>query len=181
MTSTELTIRDVLDALRVMSPQEQAEMWPELVDAFKLMRYAPSMVGLRKAPTEPHPHGLFRSHLDLPLLTPEQSQRMAPAFHAVWELVRQHQHCSCDPTVMAWRAAYAAGLALLAPTPRDGVFSEPHVADLPDGVWWGWRCSLPHGDHTAGIVRQSKGWRERDARKAYADHMKSKHPNEVRP
>lgn len=181
-TSTSLTVGDLLAALREMTPEQRAEIWPELMQTFKLMRLSPDVLWPPEgANPEPRPHGHFRSHLDLPLTTPEQAQRMAPAFAAVYELVKEHQHCQCDPTVMAWRGAYAAALALLAPVAPDGVFSEPHVADLPGGVWWGWRCTLAHGDHTAGIVRQSKGWNERDARKAYAAHMKDKHPNEVRP
>lgn len=183
MTSTEPppTWGDVTRALGAMSIEQRAAVWPELVQSLKLMRYAPSMVGLVDPPTGKQPHGLFRSHLDLPLLNGEQAHRASPAFVAVYELVREHQHCDCDSTVMAWRGAYAAIAALLAAPPKDGPFSEPHVADLPDGVWWGWRCGLPHGDHTAGIVRQSKGWNERDARKAYSAHMSAKHPEAVRP
>lgn len=185
MTSTSeepALLSDVLDALRQLSPQQQAEIWPVLIEELKLLRYAPSMVlKLSDEPPTHQPHGLFRSHLDLPLLTPEQADRMKPVFTAVWELVRQHQRCTCDPTVMAWRSAYAAALALLAPTPPDGPFAEPCFGDMPDGVWWGWRCTLTHGDHTAGIVRQSRGWSGRDARKAYSEHMKAKHPAEVRP
>lgn len=180
MTSTEpvATVGDVLDALRAMTPEQRAEVWPDLVETFKLMRLSPLVFSPAADALEPNPHGHFRSHLDLPITTPEQAQRMAPVFSAVYELVKQHQHCRCDPTVMAWRAAYTAALVLLAPTPPDGPFSEPCFGDMPDGVWWGWRCSLPHGDYTAVVERRSKGWDRRDAGKAYRSHVKAKHPEQ---
>jgi len=175
MTSTEPTWADLVREFNSLPAEQRQAIWPELVNTFKLMRYAPSMLGFVPAPTEPQPHGLFRSHLDLPLLTPEQSQRMEPVFQAVFDLVKQHQHCECDPTVMAWRGAYAATVALLAPPLPDGPFSTPYVGDVPDGVVWSWRCSLPHGDYTAVVERLNKGWNRRDAAKAYKDHMKAKH------
>lgn len=174
-TSTSPTIGDLLAALRELTPERRAEVWPELVEAFKLMRLSPRAIWPAGGDPEPYPHGHFRSHLDLPLLTPEQSQRMAPVFNATYELVRQHQHCSCDPTVMAWRAAYAAALALLAPPPPDGPFR-------PDGQdAWGWRCSLAHGDYMAAIERFGSHWGRREAVKAYRSHMKTKHPEEIQP
>lgn len=178
MTSTELSWPELVREFNRLSADQRQALWPELVGTFKLMRLAPSVLGFTEPPAEPQPHGLFRSHLDLPLLTPEQSQRMAPAISAVYELVRQHQHCHCDPTVMAWRGAYAAALALLAPPPPDGPFGEPYVGDTPDGMRWGWRCSLPHGDYTAVVERRSKGWGRRYANKAYKNHMKAKHPEQ---
>lgn len=175
-TSIDLTIDDVLGLLRQMGAEQRAEIWPELVETFKLMRLSPTVLFPAGPDPEPNPHGHFRSHLDLPLTTPQQAQRMAPVFAAVFDLVRQHQHCGCDPTVMAWRAAYAAALALLdPPVKEDGPFST-----MTQGgpLRWAWRCSLPHGDYTAVVERGAPRWTRRDAVKAYKGHMKAKHPEE---
>lgn len=149
--------------------------WGEFKQAMIRFGYAPSMVfpSIVAPPAEVQPHGPFRSHIDLPLLTTEEVARMGPVWEAVFELVRTHpEGCGCNPTIMAWRAAYATAEILLRLPDAEGVFRRRYIGD--DGYIYGWRCSL----HEHTIERTSKGHDQNGARKAYEDHMKTKHPKE---
>lgn len=146
--------------------------WDELKQTMIDGRTSPALLAAQPGDSlpEPVPHGLFRSHLDLPTLTPEECARMEPVWEAVWKLVRDHPDgCGCDPTVMAWRASYATAAVLLRQPSADGVFRRPYVGDVEYVHGWRcWRC-------TPTIVRHSKGWDAGAARKAYEAHVEAKH------
>lgn len=148
------------------------EFRKQLVDA----RIAPSVVfpSLVEPPAEPLPHGPFRSHLDLPLLTGEEAARMQPVWEAMFELVRAHpEWCGCDSTVMAWRASYVTAEILLRLPDAEGVFHRRYVGDAE--LVYGWRCTR----FGCATERTSKALDMNGAHKAYAAHMAKKHPEEV--
>ena len=144
--------------------------------AYKLRRAGADGRMLPQALTDPEPvaagpHGPFRSHLDLPTLTPGEAARMSPVFDAIYELVKAHpEGCGCDQGVMAWRAAYAAAEILLRLPDAEGVFRKRYVGDT-DYIY-GWRCLKC----SPSIERVNKGWGPNPARQAYEAHMASKHP-----
>lgn len=148
---------------------EWEEFRQQMVDA----RIAPS--ALFSDPTDPPaeslPHGPFRSHLDLPLLIGEEAARMQPVWEAMYELVRAHpEWCGCDPTVMAWRAAYATAEILLRLPDAEGVFRRRYVGDAE--LTYGWRCTRAG----CAIERTSKALDASGADAAYRAHMTKKHP-----
>ena len=144
----------------------------QMIDA----RIAPSAVfpDLVKPPAESLPHGPFRRHLDLPLLTGQEAARMQPVWEAMYELVRAHPRgCGCDPTVMAWRASYATAEILLRLPDAEGVYRRRYVGDAE--LVYGWRCTRSG----CAIERTSKALDAGGAHRAYAAHMAKKHPQDV--
>lgn len=146
--------------------------WDEFKRAMVDGRTSPGL--LAAAPgdplPEPVPHGLFRSHLDLPHLTAEECARMEPVWDAIYGLVSNHPDgCGCDPAVMAWRAAYATAEILLRLPDANGMFRRRYVGDSE--YIYGWRCYR----HGQPIERHGKAWDANSARKSYEAHMEAKH------